>query len=105
MGCDSQQKKQTQQSTVQQQSAVPEATEPVTPPRAEDWHMFMHNLGFSGVSPDKDITPPLELLWKFKTGGPAPRFTRDCERHFVYRIDRWQVVCLGCKAVGYQVGF
>ncbi len=69
-GCDSQQKKQTQQPTVQQQSAVPEATEPVTPPRAEDWHMFMHNLGFSGISPDNNITPPLELLWKFKTGGP-----------------------------------
>ena len=69
-GCDSQQKKQTQQPTVQQQSVAPEATEPVPPPRAEDWHMFMHNLGFSGISPDNNITPPLELLWKLKTGGP-----------------------------------
>ena len=68
-GCDSQQKKQTQQPTTQQ-PATPEAIEPVPPPRAEDWHMFMHNLGFSGISPDKSITPPLELLWKFKTGGP-----------------------------------
>ena len=68
-GCDSQQKKQTQQPTAQQ-PAAPEATEPVTPPRAEDWHMFMHNFGFSGISPDTSITPPLELLWKFKTGGP-----------------------------------
>ena len=68
-GCDSQQKKQTQSPTAQQ-SAVTEVLEPVAPPRAEDWHMFMHNLGFSGVSPDKNITPPLELLWKFKTGGP-----------------------------------
>ena len=68
-GCDSQQKKQTQQPTAQQ-SAPREVVEPVTPPRAEDWHMFMHNLGFSGISPDKSITPPLELLWQFKTGGP-----------------------------------
>ena len=68
-GCDSQQKEQPQQPRVQQ-SAVPEATEPLAPPRAEDWHTFMHDLGFSGVSPDKSITPPLELLWKFKTGGP-----------------------------------
>ena len=68
-GCDSQQKKQTQQPTAQQ-AAIPEAVEPVPTPRAEDWHMFMHNLGFSGISPDKSITPPLGLLWKFKTGGP-----------------------------------
>ena len=68
-GCDSQQKEQPQQPTVQQ-SAAPEATEPLAPPRAEDWYTFMHDVGFSGVSPDKSITPPLELLWKFKTGGP-----------------------------------
>lgn len=68
-GCDSQQKEQPQQPRGQQ-SAAPEATEPLAPPRAEDWHTFMHDLGFSGVSPDKSITPPLELLWKFKTGGP-----------------------------------
>ena len=68
-GCDSQQKKQTQQPRAQQ-AAAPEATEPIPSPRAEDWHMFMHNLGFSGMSPDKSITPPLELLWQFKTGGP-----------------------------------
>jgi len=69
-GCDSQQKKQTPQPTERQQPAAPGETEPVPPPRAEDWHMVMHNLGFSGISPDKNITPPLELLWKFKTGGP-----------------------------------
>lgn len=68
-GCDSQQKEQSQQPTAQQSSA-PEAIAPVAPPRAEDWHMFMHNIGFSGVSPDKNLVPPLELLWKFKTGGP-----------------------------------
>ena len=69
-GCDSQQKEQTRQSPTQQ--ATPSGvTELITPPpRAEDWHMFMHNLGFSGVSPDTNLTPPLKLLWKFKTGGP-----------------------------------
>ena len=69
-GCDSQEQKQGQQSAGQQ--AVPsEVMESVTPPpRAEDWHTFMHDLGFSGMSPDKSLAPPLALLWKFKTGGP-----------------------------------
>ena len=40
------------------------------PPRAEDWHTFMYDLGHSGMSPDKTLKPPLGLLWKFKTGGP-----------------------------------
>ncbi|MDE0325114.1 MAG: PQQ-binding-like beta-propeller repeat protein [Candidatus Poribacteria bacterium] len=69
-GCDSQQTNQTRQSETQQEPAS-EVTEFVTPPpRAEDWHTFMHDLGFSGISPDKNLTPPLKLLWKFKTGGP-----------------------------------
>lgn len=68
-GCDSQQKQQTQQPTGQQ--PIPsEVMEPVTPPRPEDWHTFMYDLGFSGMSPDKSLEPPLKLLWKFKTGGP-----------------------------------
>ena len=54
---------------------VPEVAEVAAPvefpkPRAEDWHMFMHDLDFSGVSADKTLTPPLQLLWQFKTGGP-----------------------------------
>ena len=68
-GCDSRQKQQTQRPAVPQ-SIPSEVMEPVTPPRAEDWHTFMYDLGFSGISPDKNLTPPLELLWKFKTGGP-----------------------------------
>ncbi len=69
-GCDSAQKESSRQSTVEQ-SASPEVMESVTPPpRAEDWHTFMYNLSFSGVSRDKNLAPPLELLWKFKTGGP-----------------------------------
>ncbi len=69
-GCDSQQKQPAQQPT-NQQSVSTEAMESVTPPpRAEDWHTFMHDLSFSGMSPDGSLTPPLALLWKFKTGGP-----------------------------------
>ncbi|RKU09487.1 hypothetical protein C6503_21255 [Candidatus Poribacteria bacterium] len=68
-GCDSQQKQQTQQ-PVGQQPIPSEVMEPVTPPRAEDWHTFMYDLRFSGISPDKSLALPLELLWKFKTGGP-----------------------------------
>ena len=68
-GCDSQEKKQTQQPAGQQPMSS-EVMEPVTPPRTEDWHTFMYDLGFSGMSPDQSLTPPLELLWKFKTGGP-----------------------------------
>ena len=69
-GCDSEQKGSSRQSEGQE-SVSPQAMESVSPPpRAEDWHTFMHNLDFSGVSPDKSLSPPLELRWKFKTGGP-----------------------------------
>lgn len=69
-GCDSTQKDVSRPSEAQQPGS-PEVAESVTPPpRAEDWHMFMSNLDFSGISPDKSLAPPLELLWKFKTGGP-----------------------------------
>jgi len=68
-GCDSQENKQPQQPT-EQQPIPAEVMVPVPPPRAEDWHTFMYDLDFSGISPDKSLTPPLELLWKFKTGGP-----------------------------------
>ncbi len=68
-GCESQDRNRTP-------PPAPEATtpsetlEPIPPPRAEDWHLFMHDLGFSGVSPDTVLTPPLAPVWKFKTGGP-----------------------------------
>ena len=68
-GCDSQQKQQTQQPAGQQ--PIPsEVMEPIKPPRPEDWRTFMYDLGFSGMSPDEALKPPLGLLWKFKTGGP-----------------------------------
>ena len=69
-GCDSEQKTSSRQSEGQQ-SVSSKVVESVTPPpRAEDWHTFMNDLDFSGVSPDESLAPPLELLWKFKTGGP-----------------------------------
>ena len=51
-------------------STVPEVVEPVELPRPEDWHMFMHDLQFSGKSPDQKLKPPFHLVWQFKTGGP-----------------------------------
>ena len=69
-GCDSEQKESSRQSEVQQ-AISSRAMESVTPPpRPEDWYTFMHDLGFSGISSDQSLTPPLKLLWKFKTGGP-----------------------------------
>ncbi len=69
-GCDSQQKQPAQQPPNQQPVSSPVMESVTPPPRAEDWHTFMHDLGFSGMSPDKSLAPPLALLWKFKTGGP-----------------------------------
>ena len=67
-GCDSEQKSTSRPAT---ESPTPsEAVEPIAPPRPQDWHMFMHNIGFSGASPDETLMPPLKPLWKFKTGGP-----------------------------------
>ena len=43
---------------------------PAVPTGPEDWPMFMYDLHFSGRSPDLTLKPPLELLWKYKTGGP-----------------------------------
>ena len=42
---------------------------PVIATQPQDWPMFMYDLYFSGRSPDQNLKPPLELLWKFKTGG------------------------------------
>ncbi len=67
-GCNSQDKPQNSPSPKTDSPEV--ITPPIIPLRAEDWHMFMHDLQFSGKSPDQKIKPPLQLLWQFKTGGP-----------------------------------
>lgn len=70
-GCNTDDKAQQTPSTKQQNgSPTAEISPPITPLRAEDWHMFMHDLQFSGKSPDQTLKPPFQLLWKFKTGGP-----------------------------------
>jgi len=38
---------------------------------SSDWQMFMYDLAYRGLSPDKKLHPPLYLLWKFKTGAPV----------------------------------
>ncbi len=58
-------------STSTPNSISPKVTPPVTPPRPEDWHMYMNDLQFSGMSPDQKLKPPFQLLWQFKTGGPV----------------------------------
>jgi outer membrane protein assembly factor BamB len=35
---------------------------------AGDWSMFMHNASHTGVA-EETVEPPLNLLWKYKTGG------------------------------------
>lgn len=69
-GCDSPERRQKQEPAPEPENA--EVAPPVEfpTPRAVDWHMFMHDLDFSGTSADKTLTPPLALLWQFKTGGP-----------------------------------
>ena len=53
----------------QSQSKTPSVV-PTVPTRPEDWPMFMYDLHFSGRSPDRTLKPPLQLLWKYKTGSP-----------------------------------
>ncbi len=69
-GCNSQDKPQDSPSSTPKTDSPEVITPPITPLRAEDWHMFMHDLQLSGKSPDQKLKPPLQLLWQFKTGGP-----------------------------------
>lgn len=69
-GCDAEQKEQAAQSAEGQRVSSEALGTATPPPRATDWHTFMYDLGFSGRSPDETLKPPLDLLWKFKTGGP-----------------------------------
>ncbi len=69
-GCNSQDKPQDSPSSVPKTDSPEVITPPIIPLRAEDWHMFMHDLQLSGKSPDQKIKPPLQLLWQYKTGGP-----------------------------------
>lgn len=37
----------------------------------ENWSMFMYDITYRGMSPDKELKPPLSVAWKYKTGGPV----------------------------------
>lgn len=39
------------------------------PKNPNDWQMFMYDLAYKGISPDKVLKPPLKIAWKYKTGG------------------------------------
>ena len=45
------------------------AVESVIKTPETSWSMFMGDISYLGRSPDRKLKPPLELLWKFKTGG------------------------------------
>ena len=74
IGCQSQESRDTQESegtkSPAETSSKPTAKPSAPQTRPEDWAMFMHDLHFSGKSPDAMLKPPLELRWKYKTGGP-----------------------------------
>ena len=74
IGCQSQDSRDTQDSestkSPAETSSKPNAKLSAPQARPGDWAMFMRDPHFSGKSPDQTLKPPLELRWKFKTGGP-----------------------------------
>lgn len=50
---------------------VSEDTNPKPVSLRTDWATFMRDISYSGVSQDAVLRPPLDLVWKFKTGGPV----------------------------------
>ena len=74
LGCQSQDSRNTQDSESAKSpvETSPKSTGKLGAPqiRPEDWAMFMHDVHFSGKSPDQTLKPPLKPRWKFKTGGP-----------------------------------
>ena len=70
-GCQSQDTQNTSTSSKSKEAfRLDQQAAPTAHPDAGDWPMFMYDLHFSGKSPDQVLKPPLELRWKFKTGGP-----------------------------------
>ena len=71
IGCQSQDSRDTQDAESTKSPVEASRGKPSIPQtRPEDWAMFMRDLHFSGKSPDAMLKPPLELRWKYKTGGP-----------------------------------
>lgn len=72
-GKDQQNKNQPENQTDSSESAI-QSDKPVSPDLASkistDWPMLMRDVAYSGISQDKSLRPPLNLIWKFKTAGP-----------------------------------
>jgi outer membrane protein assembly factor BamB len=48
--------------------AVPAGESPPAKLKGAEWAHFKGNPGFTGVSPDASVKPPLKLLWSYHTG-------------------------------------
>ena len=71
LGCQSEDSRSTKRTESSLETSPKRTVTPIAPQtRPDDWAMFMHDTQFSGKSPDQTLKPPLELRWKYKTGGP-----------------------------------
>lgn len=71
LGCQSEDSRSTKRTESSLETSPKQTVTPIAPQtRPEDWSMFMHDVRFSGKSPDQTLKPPLTLRWEFKTGGP-----------------------------------
>jgi outer membrane protein assembly factor BamB len=79
--------------------ATPAVVVPTVPADGEDWPLELRDLSKSGSSPDAELTPPLALAWKFRTGAAVvggPVVARDTVymgskdgRLYALEADRW----------------
>ena len=91
IGCQSQESRDTQESegtkSPAETSSKPTAKPSAPQTRPEDWAMFMHDLHFSGKSPDAMLKPPLETAMEIQDRRSHPRKPRYCRRHGLRRLD------------------
>ncbi len=69
------------------------------PKDPNDWQMFMYDLAYKGISPDRVIKPPLKIAWKYKTGGAVNSSPviynntvyvgSDDHKLYALRADKW----------------
>ncbi|HGE69438.1 TPA: hypothetical protein ENX78_01300 [Candidatus Poribacteria bacterium] len=69
------------------------------PKNPNDWQMFMYDLAYKGISPDKVLKPPLKVAWKYKTGGAVNSspvvynntvyIGSDDQRLYALNADKW----------------
>jgi len=68
-GCDSKEESTPKKEVTQKPAQKPTSPKKIEVVSPEDWTMLMYDIKQSGQSPEKSLKPPLELKWKFKTGG------------------------------------